>query len=170
MASQIDLTKAKARKEMKRSEREIKNFTEIIDILNRADTIRLGINGCEYPYVVPLSFGFEVTDGQIILYFHGAVEGLKHELLSINPHVCVEVSIFHRFAGPPQYNALTTKYESLIGFGKAEIVKGATALKGLDLICEHCGYKGFDYGGEKILKSCRVYKVEISEWTGKRNL
>lgn len=43
---------------MRRSDREITDFNEIVDVLRRADTIRLGLHDDPYPYVVPLSFGF----------------------------------------------------------------------------------------------------------------
>lgn len=152
---------------MRRSDREIKNFNEIADVLSRCNTIRLGINGAEYPYVVPLSFGFEVKEQQITIYFHGAKEGLKHELIAKNNNVCVEASIFHRFVELP-HNALTAEYESFIGFGKAIIVNGNEAIKGLNLICELAGFKDFEYGIEKALNATQVYKIDINNFTGKR--
>ena len=153
---------------MRRTDREVKGYEAIIDILNRCNTIRLGINGSEYPYVVPLSFGFETVNKKITFYIHGAQEGLKHDLIAKNNKVCVEASIFHGFAELPQQNALTTEYESVIGFGKAEIVGGSEAVKGLNLICEHAGFKNFEYGGKKALNVTRVYKIEIEKFTGKR--
>ena len=155
---------------MRRADREVTDFNEIIDILSRCDTLRLGINGGDYPYVVPLSFGFEVVGQTIIFYIHGAKDGLKHDLIAKNNKACVEASIFHKFTEIKQYNAMTTEYESFIGFGKAEIINGKAAAKGLDLICEHAGFKGFDYGGEKALDATRIYKIVIERFTGKRRL
>ncbi len=155
---------------MRRSDREVKAFDDIIDILRRADTMRLGLNGGEYPYVVPLSFGFSAADGKITVYFHGAKEGMKHDILANNNKVCVEASIFHRFAEVAEHRSLTTEYESFIGFGTAKTVSGVEALKGLDLICAHAGYDGFDYGGENALGTVRVYKIEIESFTAKRRL
>ncbi len=153
---------------MRRADREVKDFNEIVDILGRCDTIRLGMNGGEYPYVVPLSFGF-ATDGETItIYIHGAKEGLKNDLLAQDNRVCVEASLFHRFTEIPQHKALTTEYESFIGFGRASVVAGAEAKKGLDLICAHAGFPGFDYGGESALAMTRVYKIELERFTGKR--
>ena len=62
---------------MRIKDREITDLTKITDTLRRADTIRLGLYNGPYPYVVPLSFGFEADNGNITLYFHGAKEGLK---------------------------------------------------------------------------------------------
>jgi nitroimidazol reductase NimA-like FMN-containing flavoprotein (pyridoxamine 5'-phosphate oxidase superfamily) len=53
---------------MRRSDREIQAFDEILDILNRCNTIRVGFSRDNLAYVVPLSFGYEVKDGKIVIY------------------------------------------------------------------------------------------------------
>jgi len=150
---------------MRRNDREVTDFAQITDILQRADTIRLGLHDEPYPYVVPLSFGFEACDGKITLYFHGATEGLKHNLIKKNPLVCVEADILHRYAAVG--NNLTAEYESFIRFGKAERIVGNEAVKGLDLLLVHCGYDGFDYD-RAVLDITLIYKIELDSFTGKR--
>jgi len=152
-------------KAMRRQDREVTDFAKITDILRRADTIRLGLHGDPYPYVVPLSFGFEVADGKITLYFHGATEGLKHDSIQKNPLVCVEADILHRYATVE--NNVTAEFESFIGFGKAERVSDDEAVKGLDLLLAHCGYSGFEYD-KAALNHTWVYKIELESFTGKR--
>jgi nitroimidazol reductase NimA-like FMN-containing flavoprotein (pyridoxamine 5'-phosphate oxidase superfamily) len=151
---------------MRRADREIADFGEIVDILRRADTIHLGLHSNPYPYVVPLSFGFEAEEGGITLYFHGAKEGLKHDLIAQNPHVCVEAGIFHRYTEVP--GSVTTEYESVIGYGTAILVEGAEAAHGMALILEHCGYGGFAYA-PVALEVTAIYKITLESWTGKRN-
>jgi len=150
---------------MRRPDREIKTWEELVDVLRRADTIRLGIHDDPFPYVVPLSFGFEDCGGQIALYIHGANEGLKHTLLDKNNHVCVEAGIFHKYDETD--TGLTTEYESIIGFGTAAMVHGEDAVRGLNLICSHCGYHGYVYD-TAMLSHMRVYKITLSSITGKR--
>ncbi|MCL2377092.1 MAG: pyridoxamine 5'-phosphate oxidase family protein [Defluviitaleaceae bacterium] len=152
---------------MRRTDREIKNHEEIMDILRRADTIRLGIHNEPFPYVVPLSFGFEDCDGQVFIYIHGASEGLKNTLLDKNNHVCVEASIFHKYVETK--SSATVWYESVIGFGVAEVIYGDEAVKGLDLICSHCGYDGLEYD-TSVLSRMRMYKITLSSITGKRQI
>jgi len=150
---------------MRRSDREVTDFTQITDILRRADTIRLGLHAEPFPYVVPLSFGFEARDGKIVLYFHGATEGLKHDLIQKNSHVCVEADILHRYASVG--NNVTAEYESFIGFGKAERVTDDEAIRGLDLLLTHCGYDSFEYD-RTVLDITWVYKIELASFTGKQ--
>lgn len=151
---------------MRRKDREITDIDQIFDILQRCDTIRLGIYGNEYPYVVPLSFGCEMKDGTITVYFHGAKEGLKHELLAANPNVCVEADIFKGYVGTG--NGTTTDYESVIGFGRAEICEDEEAVHGIELLTEHCGIHGFDGKTCIMLGITRINKVTITEITGKK--
>lgn len=57
---------------MRRKDREVQDRQEIFDILRRCDTVRIGIQGEKYPYVVPVSFGMEVVNDQAVVYFHCA--------------------------------------------------------------------------------------------------
>ncbi|MCL2528174.1 MAG: pyridoxamine 5'-phosphate oxidase family protein [Defluviitaleaceae bacterium] len=150
---------------MRRTDREVTCREEIYDILKRADTIRLGIHNSPFPYVVPLSFGLENIDGQVVLYIHGAKEGLKHTLLDKNNHVCVEADILHRYEDVG--TGLTAEFESVIGFGTTAVICGEEAIKGLDLICTHCGYDGYEYD-HAALAHMRIYKITLSSITGKR--
>ena len=183
---------------MRRSDREILDFAEIVDVLRRADVIRLGLNGDPYPYVVPLSFGFEVLDAEggvggagsagsvggiggnhsnrsnrrgIAIYVHGAAAGLKHELIASDNHVCVEADIFHGnlMHGEENEKSITAQYESVIGFGIAEIVGGAAAERGVGIILGHYGYDNFAYD-KTILKTMKVFKISLVDIKGKRNI
>ena len=67
---------------MRRNDREITEFSEMTDVMKRCDGCRLALNDEEgYPYLLPLNFGMEETDGRVTLYFHGAKEGKKYDLI-----------------------------------------------------------------------------------------
>ena len=58
---------------MRRSDREITKFSEIIAIIEKCDVCRLALNDEDYPYILPLNFGINITeDNNLELYFHGA--------------------------------------------------------------------------------------------------
>lgn len=44
---------------MRLKNREINNFNEIVDVLERCNTLRIAFRGDEYPYIVPVSFGIK---------------------------------------------------------------------------------------------------------------
>lgn len=151
---------------MRKVDREIKDFNEIIDVINNLETIRIGINNDQYPYVVPVSFGYEVIDQQLVFYFHGAKAGMKYDLIKKNPHVCVEGDICYRFKDT--ISSVTCLYESIIAFGKCELVDDdQEVIKGLKLLLSHCGYDNH-FIDDKAAKYTALYKVTVTAITGKR--
>ena len=154
---------------MRRKDREIQNQAEILDILNRCDTVRIAMQGNPYPYVVPVSFGVEETDGKAILYFHCAQQGLKVDLLKENNSVCIEGDIFYKVETTE--HGITARYESVIGFGKCDFITDAEEIKhGLTVLLEHYGYH--EYPLDRCIGTSHllVGKVVLNQITGKRNL
>ena len=153
---------------MRRSDREIKSFEEILDILNRCNTIRVGFSREDLAYVVPLSFGYEVKDGKILIYYHCSQIGEKNQILEKNKKVCVEADIFHGIMETA--NGITTLYESIIGFGKCEEVETVEERKhGLSMILKY--YKKDDYPLDRCkgIEQAKVFRIILDSVTGKRN-
>ncbi len=154
---------------MRRKDREVTDINEIFDILNRCDTVRIGMRGEKYPYVVPVSFGAEMADGRPVVYFHCAREGLKLDLLAKDPMVCVEGDIFIKIE--PTDHGITTRYESVIGFGKCEILSDEEEIvHGLKTVCDHYGFYNYDLKNCRALQFLHVGRIVLDEITGKRNL
>ena len=154
---------------MRRKDREITDHAAMLDILNRCDTLRIGIMGPEYPYVVPVSFGVIVEEDRPVVYFHCAREGLKLELLRKNPRVCVEGDIFIKTE--PTDHGITTRYESVIGTGICEILtEEAACIRGLRAITEHYGYAGYDLEKCRGLAFLHVCRIPLDTLSGKHNL
>lgn len=150
---------------MRRAEREIQSFEGIVDVLGRCDTVRLAMFDETYPYVVPLSFGYEVKNGKLTLYIHGANAGKKHELLKRNNRVCVEADLCHRFVDTG--TSVSCIYESVIGFGTAERITGKEACHGLDRLLKHCGFDGYPFD-PAVTDMLDVYRITLDTVTGKR--
>ena len=151
---------------MRHPDREIVDIQEIAQVFDRADTIRIGMHGGDYPYVVPVSFGWELVDGKIAVYFHGARRGMKYDLLRADPRVCVEADVLNGYV--PNGDSYTSDYESAIGFGEAESLTGAEAVHGMKLLLRHCGMP--EDGAERcILRDItEMTRVVLVQLTGKR--
>lgn len=153
---------------MRKPNREITEFNQIEDIIKNTNTIRLGISDKPYPYVVPVSFGYEVAGGKLAFYFHGASVGKKVNLLNENPLVCVEGDIFHRYMDTGK--SVTTLYESFIAYGKCVKLNDIDAIHGLKQILLHCNYNQSKLDEKeisKILPILNVYKIEVNFVTAK---
>jgi nitroimidazol reductase NimA-like FMN-containing flavoprotein (pyridoxamine 5'-phosphate oxidase superfamily) len=151
---------------MRKTEREITDFEEIVALIERCDTVRLGLAVDGTPYVVPLSFGYEARDGKITLYFHGAKEGRKHEMIAKNPRACVEGDLCHGFVDNGR-GGITCDYESFIGYGDCVLVYGEEAEKGIELLMKHCGYPEV-HCPSPAMDITAVYRLALDEIAAKR--
>mgnify|MGYP000929694907 CR=1 FL=1 len=102
---------------MRRVDREVKDINEIISIIKKCDVCRIGLNDCEYPYIVPLNFGFSMKEGKIELYFHGASVGKKMDLIKQNDHAFFEMDCSHKLIEGDRACKYTMEFESVMGNG-----------------------------------------------------
>lgn len=150
---------------MRKSQREIKDFNEIIKVLNECQTIRLGLSDDNFPYIVPLSFGWEEINGQLYIYFHCAKEGKKVNLIAKNNAVCVEADILNGYVKTER--GITADYKSVIAYGHAEQVFNDEAIHGIDLLLKHCDITGYPAKDCVLTNIVAIYKITIKNITGK---
>lgn len=152
---------------MRKSQREIKDKSEVLKIIEECQTMRLGLCGQGgYPYVVPLSYGYKWEDGILYIYFHCAKEGKKIDLLVQNNKVCLEVDALNSYASTG--SSVTADYKSVIMFGVAEEVFCAAAIEGLELLLSHCKVEGYSAKECVARDICSVYRVTVKSFTGKK--
>lgn len=153
---------------MRRKDRGIFDFDEIIEVMKKCDVCRIAMQGEEYPYMVPLNFGMEVEEDQVTLYFHGALEGKKYEHLARNNKVCFEMDCGHTLYTDMEQGNCTMCYESVIGFGVIEEVPEEEKTEALNILMEHYPVPaGFRYN-EAVVPKTRVLRLRVKQMTGKR--
>lgn len=47
----------------------------------------------KYPYILPFSFGAHEDKDRVVLYFHGAIDGKKYDVMEKNPEVGFEMGM-----------------------------------------------------------------------------
>ncbi len=154
---------------MRRHDREITDPADLRGILERCDVCRLGLLDGEYPYIVPLNFGFTLEDGALTLVFHCAHEGKKLDLIRRNPHAFFEMDGGHNLVVRDDACAHTMEYESVMGRGLCEIVtdpaeKTAALAR---LMRQYVPDRAFSFT-EAQAAAVTVLKMTVSEFTGKR--
>lgn len=154
---------------MRRTDREIKDFNKIIEIIKKCDVCRIALNDNEYPYILPLNFGMKVEDETIILYFHGATEGKKYELMSKNNKASFEMDCSHRLITDEEKGNCTMEYESVIGQGVMEIVPDKEKYEALCVLMKHYHKEDFDFNQE-IMPQTIVFKLTVKEYTAKARM
>ena len=121
----------------------------------------VGENG--YAYGVPLSYAYE-NNG---IYFHCAFdEGHKLDNIKLSNKVCFTV------VGKTKVipNELSTKYESVIAFGKAFEIEDEEKINALILLLEKYSPDHIEKGKKYIAadyKKTSVIKIEVEQLTGK---
>lgn len=154
---------------MRRIEREVTSQEAIFDILSRCTVVRIAMNDSVRPYIIPMTFGPEFTNGKIIIYFHSALEGHKNDLLVKDNNVTIEADLYYRTEETGM--GITAKYESVIGYGKAErLTEVPEKVHGLKLILDHYSRSGFPVESCKGLSKCDVYRIVLDTVTGKHNM
>ena len=146
---------------------EIKDFDEIIEVINKCDVCRLAINDGDYPYIVPMNFGFNIEDGKVVLYFHCASEGKKLELLRKNNKVAFEMDCGHEFILNDEKMSCTMAYESVMGRGQIQFVEDEDKFAALKIIMKQYHSEDFEFG-TKVIPVTTVFKMVVEEMTGKR--
>ena len=156
---------------MRRKDREVTDTAEIREILDRAEVLRLALNDGVYPYVVPVNFGFRMDGDRLTLFFHGAKEGAKHDVIRRDPHVTFETDGGHMLLRPSGDEACAASYayESVIGRGIVEPAAEAEKAELLTALLAHYGIRAGAFRPEQ-LAAVAVYKITAESYTAKRRL
>lgn len=154
---------------MRRKDREITDFDEILSVMQKCDVCRLALHDEPYPYILPLNFGMEVEGEQITLYFHGANAGKKYELIARDPHVGFEMDCGHALVLDEEQGNCTMAYESVMGTGIMEIVPDAEKEAALRRLMAHYRATDFPYN-PKAIPVTTIMKLTVHSVTGKRRV
>ena len=150
---------------MRRKDREITEEAAVVAIIENARVCRLAMVDGDRPYMVPLCFGYQDR----ALYFHSALKGRKIDLLRKSPHVCFELEAVAEAVAAEKACDWGMKYQSVIGFGRAEFIEDADdKRRALDIIMAHYDNKGYSFP-EKEMNAAAVFKVAIESMTGKQS-
>lgn len=117
---------------MRRKDREITEFAEIIKIVDECEIVRIGLADGNYPYIVPVNFAYRMIDGQLFLYIHGAMAGKKYEMLRKNPECSFEMDIPLQIDCLAKQKDVTMRYKSVMGKATAEFLEGKEKQSAID--------------------------------------
>ena len=157
---------------MRRFDKEITDKKILTEILSNSQVVRIAFSTDNIPHIVPLNFGYFNNK----LYIHSAAEGSKIELTKKNDYVCFEMELFSEIIKDDVACNWTTKYRSIIGWGRISIIKDREEKrKGLDVIMQKYGWthprplQGEELYNENALSQMVLLVVEIEKYTGKQS-
>ena len=152
---------------MTKRERQITDQGQIMEILDTAKVLHLGLAVDNEPYVVPMNYGYRLEGGKLTLYLHSALRGKKLDMIRANPKVFFEMDCGKvPFAGEVacQYGMA---YSSLMGRGTARIVEDVEEKKeAMSILMKTQTDKAFSFE-DRLVSIVAVIRIDVSEYTAK---
>ena len=152
---------------MTKRELQITDEAQILNILNTAKVLHLGLAVDNEPYVVPMNYGYTMEEGKLVLYLHSALRGKKLDMMRANPKVFFEMDCdWIPFEGekPCQYGL---GYSSIMGCGTARIVEDVEEkMKAMTALMKTQTGKDFSFN-ERLVSIVAVIRIDVAEYTAK---
>lgn len=156
---------------MRRKDREVTDVDKMFEIVSRCSVAHVGMVENGKPYVVALNFGYERQGDALVLYFHGAHEGRKMDILKKNPDVFFQMDCVNELipGSKENPNAYSWRYDSVMGSGRVEFIEDpAEKANALSCMIRHLGKTDETVTfPEALLKRTCVFKIRSTDITGK---
>lgn len=155
---------------MRRQDREVKDFLEIIKIIDACQVIRLGLADGDYPYIVPVNFAYKAANGKITFYIHGAPAGRKYELLKKKPVCSFEMDIPLKIDCIHKTKQVTMRYKCVMGKATVRFLNGTEKQAAIDdiIMARYKETMCFEYNKNAVGETA-VAELSVTEITAKAN-
>ena len=150
-----------------RRERLVTDRDKILEILDKAKVMHLGMVDGDEPYIVPMNYGYTFEDDKLTIWLHGALRGRKYDLIRKNPKVCFEMECdLVPFEGDVACR-YGISYSSLMGRGIAHIIEDVSEKpKALSILMKTQTDKHFEFN-EKLASVVGIIKIDVIDYTAK---
>ena len=155
---------------MRRKDKEISGTDEKLEIIAKCKVCRLGLSENNYPYIIPLNYGYSRDDGKLTLYFHSAPDGRKIDIIRKNNNACFEIDCDTNLIEGENPCNYSYEFKSIIGFGKIVLLSTKDEkINGLNYLMKQQTGKDIKHGfSENELKNVVVFKIQVDEFSGKQ--
>lgn len=156
---------------MRRKDREVTDFNEITDIIQRCGVLHLGMVDDGKPYIVPLNYGYEIEGETVTFYFHSAKEGRKMDILRKNPGVCFAMECSVDLYKEDLACNWTAQHETVMGEGEIRFIEEPAEKEAAFTNIMHTnGYQGKPVFHPVFFEQAQLYALKVSKISGKKNI
>ena len=153
---------------MRRDDRAVTDTARIREIIAACDCCRLGFCDGGRAYIVPLDFGFVEREGRYTLYFHGASEGRKIDLVRKTGWAAFEMDTGHELIRGPMACSHSARYQCVMGGGPVRLLESREEKEtGLRAIMAHLTGRDQWEFNPAALEKTQVLCLEAEELTCK---
>ncbi|GHT00544.1 nitroimidazole resistance protein [Synergistales bacterium] len=150
-------------REMRRKDKEVTDVKWMEDVLRQANFLHLGLSGDDgWPYVVPVCYGYK----DMTLYFHGALEGMKRDILLANQRACFQVTVDAEVIRSDTAQSFSMYFKSVTGFGFVKTLEDIDEkTDALNILMDQ--YSGPHVNLRELKMPVWVARLDIESMTGK---
>lgn len=156
---------------MRRKDREVTDSKKINEVISKCHCCRLGFCDDKEVYIVPLNFGFTEAYGKRTLYFHGAKEGRKIDLISKTHSAGFEMDTNYELHEGETACEYSASFLSVIGTGYVDFVEDPkekeAALQAIML--HNTGKTDWSFTAAMLNSVC-IFKLEVQQISCKEHL
>lgn len=157
------------RSHVRRQDRAVTDEGWIAGYLTEAPYGVLGTDDDGQPFLTPLTFVYDPETKS--LYFHGSRAGRMFRNVSGNAKACFNACRMGAVIKAAQACKFDVEYESVTAFGRLTLLDDpAQGTHALQLLATKYGAEAPAHIPPEALKRTAVYRFEIEEWSGKRNV
>lgn len=153
--------------EMRRKDQEVTELEAVKEIIRQCDVLRLGLADGDYPYIVPMNFGWEEKEGRLYFYLHGAAEGRKAELLRQNGACSFQMDCGHRVVQLPGHG-ITTRYGCVMGKATVTPLTEEEKPQAMRLLIDRY-LPGAPGCPPQAMARTAMWRLEVADWSAKEN-
>lgn len=151
---------------MRKKDKEITSQKEIEEIICSNKICRIALSDDNTPYIIPMNYGYKKNK----IFLHTGRTGKKIDLIKKNNRVCFEITDSVEIKQAERACDFSTKYRSVIGFGKIKIVDEPDKKKeALKTIMERHTKKSDWLFPDKIIEKTMILEIEIDSVSGKKS-
>lgn len=153
---------------MRRNDRVLNDINSIEQIVSKCQVVRVAMCKDNIPYLVPLNYGYEFKNGELILYCHCANIGKKIDILEENPYVFIEIDNEKdviKGNSPCEYGF---EYFSVMSPGKVEFIHNIyDKVHGLNKLVEHYTSNNNNEFKNEVLNKVFLLKITCTNLSAK---
>lgn len=151
-------------------EREITDINEIESILSSARVCRVALIDGDFPYIIPLCFGYNLTGGKLEIYFRCEEKGKKMDLIKADSNAAFEIDKLHEIVKSDANCGFAAQYHSITGTGTVESVTGIEKITGFNLLMKkYFGDSPENKYSEQTLNSFAILKLTAAKFCCKEH-
>lgn len=153
------------------NEREIMDFDEIDRVLSSSRFCRIALINGEWPYIVPMCFGYNLEGGKLELFFRCEEKDKKLDLIKNNNYAAFEIDKLYDIVKSEKYYGFSApSYHSITGTGVIEVTTGVEKITSLDFIMKkNSEFPDKGKLPEQLLNTFAVLKLTAGEFCCKEH-